>query len=374
MAEQVKDVSRLSVAESLARGLSIPRPPLWLIGSWAVGRLAVVLTAAAIRPSIWTFDLWDGRWYDLVARSGYLFVPGRLSDPAFFPLYPILLRGLHALGVSWAIAGPLLSNLAFPLALALFYALTRELFDASLARRATIFLAIFPLGYVFSMAYPESVALVFIAAAPLAAMRGRWWLAAACAGAAGLTRPEGLFLLLPLAGIAWQQRRALDATGRGATLAAVLAPTAGAVAFPLYLASVLNDPLAWTRAQQAWHRSFGITRIVTAFSRLPGYVSYDPLFVRDIRDVAFFFLYLGLLVAARRVGTPLPWLALAAGIVVLPAFSGSFTSIARFGLVAPPLFWGLAGITKNARAERGVQALSLVLLVLATLSIGYVFP
>jgi hypothetical protein len=367
-------MSRLAAAGDLTRELSLPRPPVWLIGWWAAGRLLVVVTAAAIRPSVWTFDLWDGRWYDLVARDGYLFVPGRLSDPAFFPLYPILLRGVHALGAPWAIAGSLLSNLAFPLALALFYGLTREMFGESLARRATIYLAIFPLGYVFSMAYPESVALVFVAAAPLAAIRRRWWLAAVCAAAAGLTRPEALFLVLPLAGIAWQQRRALDAAGRGAALAAVLAPAAGGVAFPLYLASVLNDPLAWTRAQHAWHRSFGITRVVTAFNGLPSHVSTHPLFVREARDAAFFLLYLGLLFVAWRIGTPLAWLAVTAGVVVLPVFSGSFTSIARFGLLAPPLFWALAGITRSVRAERAVQALSLVLLVLATLSIGYVFP
>ena len=40
------------------------------------------------------------------------------------------------------------------------------------------FLAIFPFGYVFSMAYPESVVLAAIALAGVAALRGRWGLAA----------------------------------------------------------------------------------------------------------------------------------------------------------------------------------------------------
>ena len=113
-------------------------------------------------------------------------------------------------------AGPLLSNLALLLGLGLFYALTREIFSEPLARRSTIYLAIFPLSYVFSMAYPESVELVLLTAAVLAALRRHWWLAAVCAGAAALARPEGLFLALPLAGIAWAQRRSLSPASRGA--------------------------------------------------------------------------------------------------------------------------------------------------------------
>jgi hypothetical protein len=61
-------------------------------------------------------------------------------------------------------------------------------------------------------------------------------------------------------------------------------------------------------------------------------------------------------------------------VVVLPVFTGAFVSVARFGLLAPPVFWGLAGLTKDRRTERLVQAISLVLLVVCTASLAYVFP
>jgi hypothetical protein len=93
-----------------------------------------------------------------------------------------------------------------------------------------------------------------------------------------------------------------------------------------------------------------------------------------VRDVAAFFLYLGLLVAARRVGTPVAWLAAGAAVVILPVFTGAFDSIGRFGLLAPALFWGLAGLTKEPRRDRLVRILSLGLLVVATASLAYVFP
>jgi hypothetical protein len=358
-------------SSTVAQGLELSPPPRWLLGWWGVGRIVAIGTALALRPSIWTLDRWDGRWYRMVARGGYLLVPGRQSDPAFFPLYPILLRAVHAAGVGWGAAGPLLSNLALLVGLVLFYALSREIFSESLARRATIYLAIFPLGYVFSMAYPESVELVLFTAAAVAALRRHWWLAALCAGAAALARPEGLFLALPLAGIAWSQRQSLSPARRGASLAAILAAPAALGSYSLYLDRVLHDPLAWSQAERAWGRQFRITGAYRAFAHLPTALGNTPWLVRD---VVFFFLYLVLLYAAWRVGTPLVWLAAGAAIVVLPIFTGAFDSIARFGLLAPPLFWGLAAITRDARAERVARSLSLVLLVICTASLAYVFP
>jgi len=353
------------------QGLALSPMPRWLVGWWAVGRLVAIGTALALKPTVWTLDLWDGRWYRMVARDGYLLVPGRQSDPAFFPLYPIMLRALHAAGVGWGVAGPLLSNLALLLGLWLFYALTREIFSEPLARRSTIYLAIFPLSYVFSMAYPESVELVLLAAATLAALRKRWWLAALCAGAAALARPEGLFLALPLAGIAWSQRQSLPPVRRGAALAAVIAPAAALTSYSLYLDTVLHDPLAWSQAERAWGRQFRIEGAHRAFAHLPTALGHNPWVVRD---VVFFFGYLALLYAARRLGTPPLWLAAGAAIVVLPIFTGAFNSIGRFGLLAPPLFWSLAGLTRDKRSERIVRSLSLVLLVLGTASLAYVFP
>jgi hypothetical protein len=358
---------------TLETRLRLPLAPLprWLVGWWAVGRLVAIVTALALKPSIWTLDRWDGRWYRMVARGGYLLVPGRQSDPAFFPLYPIMLRVLHGIGMGWGIAGPLLSNLAFLLGLALFYRLSRDLLGEELACRATTYLAVFPLSYVFSMAYPESVVLVFMLAAPLAAVRRHWWLAAFCAGAAALARPEGLFLALPLADIAWRQRRDLSPAGRGSALAAVLAPAAAIASYSLYLATFLHDPLAWSQAERAWGRQFRLGGAYEAFAHLPATVGHDAWLVRD---VVFFSFYIALLYAAWRVGTPLAWLAAGAAIVILPAFTGAFDSIGRFGLLAPPIFWGLAGLTRSERSARAVRVLSLVLLVLGTASLAYVFP
>ncbi|HZR94797.1 MAG TPA: hypothetical protein VFA56_03835 [Gaiellaceae bacterium] len=368
---------------ALGRGVAMAwrRDAVRTVGWWAAGRAGVFAGAAALHVFgprgyvgrdehahlFGVLASWDGRWYRLVAEHGYLFERGRQSDPAFFPLYPILMRLCHGAGLGYATAGTLLANGAFLAALFVFAALTRELFDERFAQRAVAYLAVFPSGLAFSMTYPESLVLLAVTGAALAAMRGRWGLAASLAAAAALGRPEALFVSLPLAGIAARSRG-----NRGLAAAAALAPFGALGGFALYLGVRLHDPLAWTHAEHAWGRRFTPLGFVRAFDGLPHAFDGNAWVVRD---VAFCAVYLVLLAAAARAGTPRAWLAAGAAVVVLPLFSGSFVSLARFGLLAPAVVWGLAALGEGGRARgAAIGAVSLVLLAASTASLPYVFP
>jgi hypothetical protein len=359
----------------------------WIVGWWAAGRLLVFGAAAAVHAFgahgylarstrmhvLGVLGSWDGIWYQRIASGGYLLIPGRQSDPAFFPLYPLLLRLVHqAFSLGYQAAGLVVSNVAFLVALVAFEALTRKLFDGALARRATIYLAIFPFGYVFSMVYPESFVLAMIAMAALAATGGRWWLASACAAAAALARPEGIFVALPVLTIAWRRRHELTPLARGSAMGAVVAPLAALASFPLYLGGVLGDPLAWNHAERAWGRRFSPLGFVRTFEHLPNTVASHGWVVRDVCACAA---YVVLLVAARRAGASGAWLLGGAAVILLPLFSGSFDSIGRFGLLAPPVFWGLAWIgQRGAKLDYAIRASSVLLLVGAMVTVPYVFP
>jgi hypothetical protein len=307
----------------------------------------------------------------MVASSGYLLVPGRQSDPAFFPLFPALLRAGHAVGLGYTTSGLVLANVGFLVALVAFYVLTHDLFGDSMARRATAYLAVFPFGFAFSMLYPESIVLALIAFAAIAGMRGRWAWAGLCAAAAALARPEGLFVALPLAVLAWQQRRTLSPWARGVALGAVLAPLAAIGSFSLYLWSVIGDPMAWSQAQRAWGRAFSPFGFVHAITGLGRAFAHDAWVTRDVVAVV---LYLVLLAAAARAGVGWPWLLSGLAIVVLPLFSGSFDSVDRFGLLAPAAFWGLAALGRNPRAHRVILGLSVPLLAAAIVVMPLRFP
>ena len=357
----------------------------WIGMWWIVGRALIVVTAVLVHrfgPLGWIRNVehahalgplqaWDGRWYRMVAASGYLLVPGRQSDPAFFPLYPVLLRAGHALGLGYSASGLIVANVGFFCALVAFYALTRTLLGEGMARRATAYLAVFPFGYAFSMVYPESIVLALIALAALAGIHRRWGVAAACAAAAALARPEGLFVALPLAALAWQQRHVLSARARGLAIGAVLAPLAAIGSFSLYLGTTIGDPMAWSQAQRAWGRHFSPLGFVNAIDGLGGAFAHDAWVVRDVAAVA---VYVVLLAAAARAGVTWPWLLSGLAIVLLPLFSGSFDSISRFGLLAPAAFWGLAALGRDPRAHRLILALSMPLLAAAIVTLPLRYP
>lgn len=358
------------------------RARAWLLGWWACGRALVFGTALVLHAfgprgligadekahPLGALGTWDGRWYRTVAANGYLLEPGRQSDPAFFPLYPMLLRGLHATGIGYATSGIILSNALLLAALIAFELLTRELFDASFARRATVYLALFPMGFVFSMEYPESLVLLAISLAALAALRRRWLLVAVIAALATLARPEMLFTSLALLPLALRER---TPTGRGLAFAAVLAPVAALASFAVYLQLSLHDALAWTHAERAWGRKFTPLGLYRAIEHLPSAFDGNAWVARD---VGFFAFYLVLLGIGWRAGVPRAWLAAALPVVVLPTFSGSFHSVGRFGLLAPALFWCLAAAGDRLKSRRAITIVSAVLLVGGTVSLAYVFP
>jgi hypothetical protein len=382
MSQSAQAIGQPRPLEGIAERL---RERAWIAAWWAGSRALVIATALVVDvvgPRGWlkhdervdlfgVLNAWDGKWYRMIAADGYLLVPGRQSDPAFFPLFPLLLRGAHELGIGYYAAGLLIGNLGLLVALVAFEALTRELMGPGIARRATIYVAIFPLGYVFSMSYPQSIVVAAIALAALAAARGRWLLAGACAAAAALARPEGLFVALPIAAYAYRRWRAASPVERGLALGAVAAPAAAIVSYPIYLGGVLHDTLAWTRAQQGWGRHFSPFGFVHAGAHLPDTLAHNPWLVRDVVALG---VYVVLLAAAWRAGTPRAWLLAGAAVVVLPLFSGSFDSLGRFGLLALPVFWGLAWLGRTRRADLAIRCAAITLLVGATVTIPYVFP
>jgi hypothetical protein len=333
--------------------------------------------AGRIGPGFYAWPLqlvgaWDGHWYARVAARGYLLIPGRQSDPAFFPLYPILMRGLHTIGLPLVVAGALVANAALLAAVPAFHRLGQRLLPEQVALRGAVFLALAPLGYVFSMAYPESLLLAFCVFALLAALDGRFGLAAVLAGLAALTRPEGALLAIVIGGMAWRAWASLDPAGRGRAIAAVLAGPAAVLAFMGYLQWALGDMHAWSRAEQPWGRSFGLDGPLRAVESLPHLVSTDALLVRD---VVFLALSAALLIlAATRTTLPREWIVAGTLVLVLPIFSGTFESAGRFALMALPCYWGAGALELSPRTERVVRGACLVALAAGVSSIPFVWP
>ena len=232
---------------------------------WVVAVVAAAVAPPEGGPSALAFDRpglthplgaafsalarWDSTWYLGIAHSGY----AGGADTAFFPLYPLLVRGLAPTGEPAALL--LMSYVVSLAALAGALFLLRRLAEIELgadaARRAVLLLAFFPGALWLGVPYSESVFLLLSVGAIYAARTSHWAWAGTCAALASGTRSAGIVLLVPLALIWWRgrPRRLRD----GAWLA--LAP-AGLAAYTAYLGLARGDAFAYMHLQRVWFRSF----------------------------------------------------------------------------------------------------------------------
>ena len=291
-----------------------------------------------------------------IAAQGYHAAPVVLQfrDWPFFPLYPLITRAFSVLtGGDIALAGVLVSNLAFVVALVLLYRLAEPVLGADRALKSLAFVALAPGAVAFAMAYSDSTFLVLAAGSMLAAQRGRWWLMALLYGLACLTRLQGLLLAVPLA--------IVIAQGIGGWRTPRLAwLVAGPIAFGLFalhLGLAFGQPFGMLTAQQAWASSLdGGSPAATAAPGAspipagPGGAGADAGLALNpvtLLFVALLIGYLALLAWQRRDGVPIAHRAYA--FVSVAATLGAILlnrtllfSVNRYMAVVWPFSWVLA--------------------------------
>ena len=337
------------------------------------------LTHALADPVLAPLARWDSVWYLRIAQSGYRDSAART---AFFPLYPLLVRGVGTLfgGSPGALlaAAFLVSLAAFLAALVLLHRLTELELGRRLARPALLLLAVFPAAVYFGVPYSESVFLLLAVGAFYAARTGRWAWAGTCAGLASGTRSAGLLLLLPLALIWWQSRP--RRIGDAAWL--LLAP-AGIAAYAAWLGLVEGDALRFLDVQEAWSRELNVplagawdgfvaavdgVRQLASGSRSPVYfeaAAGDPFRIAAINVMLFATLVFAV-VACVGVFRRLPraygvWVAASLVLpLTFPVTPQPLMSLPRFVAVLFPVFMWLAVVCEERRVTDLVVAASAV--------------
>ena len=157
------------------------------------------------------WDHFDAGFYMGIAQGGYW--PAStlkgMSNWAFFPLYPLLIR-IVALVVgtthynAYRISGLFVSFVATLIAGAYLYRLTKLECTEKVARRAVWLLAVFPTSFYLTAIYPESLALALSIACLYYARKRAWGLAGIFGGLASLAHPQGVLLVVVVAYELWQ--------------------------------------------------------------------------------------------------------------------------------------------------------------------------
>ncbi|GAA2631423.1 mannosyltransferase family protein [Paractinoplanes durhamensis] len=244
------------------RAAFLASPAVWAavtVMHLVVSAMAWLPRADGQTPDLATMFLgwnrWDAGHYIRIAESGYHLGPG---FPAFFPLYPLLIRIGDAVLPGGALVSALVvANAAAIGALAVLHRLAEYEFGPRVAQRATWYLAAFPTGFFLFIGYNESLFLLLAVGALYAGRRGHWWLAGALGALSSATRLFGLLLMVPLAieylrQIGWRPRRL-----RPDVLALGLVPV-GVLAYSVYCWVELGNPLAFSAAQDQWGRRYTV--------------------------------------------------------------------------------------------------------------------
>jgi Mannosyltransferase (PIG-V) len=364
----------------------------------AVGLLAVI--AIGYPPGAPPFRLsrneltnlplrWDAGWYLQLALHGYERSRGdgsRQENIAFFPAYPLLTRagaallGARTVGLEdelrgnraeiqffqhrrIVLAAMAVSLIAFAWALVYLYRLARELIDEDAGSGAVVMAGAYPYALFFSAMYSESLFLLAAVAACFHMHRRERVPAAMWGLLAGLTRPNGCLLSIPLAVMALQ--RAPRARTAGVTparhprspirqviadLTVAAMPGLGMLLYTAWLYQFTGRAFAWMGAHRAWGRVYGsIDALLTDrvnFIVDQGIYNYSLSQPIELLNAVP---SLGALVLAipiaRRIG--LAYGVLIPLMVLPPLAAGGFLSLGRLTATLFPLFLYLGAVCRG---------------------------
>jgi hypothetical protein len=310
----------------------------------------------------------DARWYLTIAELGYEPLRDDIgARPAFFPVYPLLIKGLGGFGGDGAavVTATLISLAAFLPALYLVHRLITLELGETTAGVTVWLLAFSPMAFYFSAPYTESLYLLLSVGALYAARTGRWLVAGALAGVASATRPNGVLLVLPLAMLYFAapgkrlprlRRPQLNVVGLA------LAP-AGLLAYSYYLAKNFGDWTEWRQAQYLFGRVetvdpfTGLRRAVAAaYHAIEGDVA-EYLQFPILLESAFFVFAIVATVGVFRLMPAAYGVYCAAVLIpslIQPVILEPLASIPRFTLSLFPLYAWVAHVCLKRGVDRAV--------------------
>ena len=332
------------------------------------------------------FATWDTAHYLFLSEVGY---QANAQSCAFYPLWPLLTHAFSIFtGGSHLLAGLILSNLFSLVAFVVFYRTMTERYGKEAAKLALLFLLVFPGSLFFQFHYTESLFFLLLVWLWSSLGKKNYGLAWTMAFLLPMTRPIGLFCLVPIAWHLLTQEppaflvrflesyprwfRFLFVTNPPASeksdLAAPISIPAGRIhqtrrawlllAGPLagwgcylaFMAANTGNPFEGFAAQRYWgvHSIFNlidIPKFVTGFLDAATWHDYNG----SLLDRSMFVVLLYCLPALWRLDKGLCVWTWALGIA--PAMSGTFISFTRYASVDFPLFIALASFYPSRAGE-----------------------
>jgi len=336
---------------------------------------------------------WDSEYYVGIAVGGYDDPnAGTAQNPktyqmviknySFFPLYPFIMHifmiplkalGLTPIGTA-VLAGIIVTLLGTLAGMIALWELTFNLFDEESAWRSVFYMLIFPSAFFFAQVYTEGL-FVGLAFWSLVMIKRKQWLWASLLGLfAAWTRAHGAVLVLPLL-IAWITNINWNSNIRPQIswkwVAQGLCAFLPLIAYIIWRISPLGA--GWAELQ-VFLFGRGLLSIGRSIGSWSSGIEYALGNGKD--GLIYMLLEIGSIVLALSSSI---WLlrkdfitgSFSTMVVLLSVFSGSAQSMARYMLIAPALYIGLARAGRNQVIDKVWTIASLLLMGMSVMLFCY---
>jgi hypothetical protein len=356
---RVKAWSRSTALRTALAASAGTRPAIFCVGFMAVVLFGYAGGAAPWRDSdneLLNLPLrWDAGWYLQIAIHEYSFVhqagPEFQQNIVFFPAYPMAVRALAMIlgenKLAYVASGTAISLAAFLFALTYLFLLAREYLDEEGAAAAVWMLAAYPFAIFYGAIYTESLFLLASLGAFYHFRREEYVRAGVWGLIVGLTRPNGIFLSVPLAllAVSGANTRYLAAGLVAAAMCGV-----GTLIYSAFIWNLTGHPLTWAVGHAAWGRHYqGLLHLVTErydVIRHAGLYSYAVQSPYDLLNgLGALFVLAAALPVWRRFG--LPFAVFIVINMLPPLATGGLLSAGRFSAVLFPAFMWLASVVRS---------------------------
>jgi hypothetical protein len=317
-------------------------------------------------PWLDIWGAWDSVYYLRLAAEGFAGVEPLMYK--FSPLYPALIRLIQAVAQDYVVSAVLVSNACLIASAVLLYRLVRPRYGEDIAKRAVMFLFVFPGSFYLSAILSESLFLVLLLAAFLSSNAGNMRGAGMSGFLLSLTRVIGVLAVFPLA---WEYVRGRRDRGWGfirGALPLLLMPL-GLAAYLAYIWLLTGNPLGYFSIQQGYWGTYNSNPIEVLYREL-----FDGYFLRSLNSLIAILTLAVVAAAYRRLG--LSYVVLSLLMVLFPLATGNINMIlhaTRYATVAFPAYIALALLIRGGKWElwAAMSLFYVQCLLMALWTVGY---
>lgn len=329
---------------------------------------------------VYSWTNFDGFHYLTITQRGYL---GTALIQAFFPVFPLIMRYFMVINLGFFLSLTLTFQLliTYGLTVTTFYFVKEVLNKSNKQAWWTVLsLLIFPVSFFMGALYSEGLFLFLVLLSFIFAKQKKWLLAGIFGAVISGTRVVGIAILPALLLELWLSRKN-KFSYEGIinfikkdwfNIIKISISSLGLLAYMSYLQKTFNDPLYFFHVQSEFGagREEGLILLPQVVWRYIKIFMTAPADLKMFAYVQEFLFSIGafclLIFSWKKVR--LSYLLFSLLVLLIPTFTGTFSSMPRYVMVAFPIYFLMGEwLSKKTRLRVFALVLSLLLLIINTL-------